>query len=298
MAGISVDPDAIGKGFREDPRMSKIIPDLSSGGLVPALETNMYEFFKPWGRTPQTELWEDSGLIQVITDMPFDLLNGIFGARLAPERVDAVIEATVARLASRQVPGLWWTGPSTQPPDLGRYLEGHGFVHRGDTPGMAVDLLALETDHPRPSDLTIERVEDREMLRTWAEVCWVGTGFPKTHQHGFAELELSIGILPDRSRYRYLGFKNGVPVATSAMVLHAGVAGIFAVATLSEARRQGLGTALTLAPLVDAREMGYRVGTLQASEMGFPVYRRLGFQEVCKVGNYLWQGPEDETEPA
>jgi predicted acetyltransferase len=73
------------------------------------------------------------------------------------------------------------------------------------------------------------------------------------------------------------------------MVLHAGVAGIFAVATLPQARRQGLGTALTLAPLHDAREMGYRVGTLQATEMGFPVYRQLGFREVCKLGNHLWK---------
>jgi GNAT superfamily N-acetyltransferase len=274
--------------------MSEIIQDVSSPALVPALETNMCEFYKPWGRTPQTELWEDSELIQVVTDLPFALLNGIFRARLAPERVDAIIEAAIARAASRQVPALWWAGPATQPPDLGRHLEGHGFVYRGDAPGMAADLLALKEDLSQPSDVIIERVEDREMLRTWAEVCWVGTGFPETYQHKLAELELSIGILPDGSRHRYLGLKDGVPVATSALVLAAGVAGIFAVATLPEARRQGLGTALTLAPLLDAREMGYRVGTLQASEMGVPVYRRLGFQQVCQLGNYLWKGQEDE----
>jgi ribosomal protein S18 acetylase RimI-like enzyme len=154
---------------------------------------------------------------------------------------------------------------------------------------MAVDLLALQEDHPRPPGLTIERVEDLEMLKTWARVAWLGTGFPEPHQDEFADLEAGCGITPRIPRHRYLGFQSGVPVATSALVLHAGVAGIFAVATLPQARRQGLGTALTLAPLRDAREMGYRVGTLQASEMGFPVYRRLGFQEVCKIGNYLWE---------
>jgi GNAT superfamily N-acetyltransferase len=272
--------------------MDPIAQDLSPADLVSALETNMYEFYKPWGRTPQAELWEDADLIQVVTDLPFALTNGIFGARLAPERVDAAIEATIARLASRQVPGLWWTGPSTQPSDLGRYLESHGFAHTGDTPGMAVDLLALAQDAPQSTGLTIKRVEDRQMLRIWAEVGWVGTGFPASDQDEFAELELSIGLPPDRPRYRYLGFKDGVPVATSAMVLHAGVAGIFAVATLPEARRQGSGTALTLVPLLDAREMGYRVGTLQASQMGFPVYRRLGFQQVCKFGTYVWDGSQ------
>ena len=36
----------------------------------------------------------------------------------------------------------------------------------------------------------------------------------------------------------------------------------------------------------------------QASEMGFPVNRRLGFQEVCTFGLYLWPGvmhPSGET---
>lgn len=298
MAGFCIERGADGNEFREDPRMSKIIEDLSSAGLVLALETNMYEFYRAWGRTPQGELREDSNLIRVVTGMPFALLNGIFRARLAPDDVDAIIETTIAYLASRRVPALWWTGPATRPPDLGRYLEDHGFVHTRDLPGMAVDLRALERDHPTPNDLTIERVEDMAMLRTWAHVAWVGSGFPETSQHEFAELEVSLGIMPNTSRHRYLGFKNGVPVATSAMVLHAGVAGIFAVATLSEVRRQGMGTALTLAPLLNAREMGYRVGTLQASAMGFPVYRRLGFQEICKLGNYLWERREEETKHA
>jgi GNAT superfamily N-acetyltransferase len=71
--------------------------------------------------------------------------------------------------------------------------------------------------------------------------------------------------------------------------LHAGVAGIFAVATTPRARGLGIGTALTLAPLLEARRRGYRVDTLQSSPMGFPVYQRLGFREVCSpIEMYLW----------
>jgi GNAT superfamily N-acetyltransferase len=277
------------KEVRREQRMTEIVKELSSARLLPALEANMVEFYVAWGRAPQAALWEEPDLIRVYTGLPFALLNGIFGARLAPGTVDTTIEATIAYLAPRRVPALWWTGPGTQPPDLGRHLQGHGFVHARDVPGMAVDLLALQEDHPRPPGLTIERVEDGEMLRTWARIAWVGTGFPETHQDEFAGLEVRCRIAPGRPRYRYLGFQNGVPVATSALVLHAGVAGIYAVATLPEARRQGLGTAVTLAPLRDARELGYRVGTLQASEMGFPVYRQLGFREVCRLGNYVWK---------
>jgi len=59
-----------------------------------------------------------------------------------------------------------------------------------------------------------------------------------------------------------------------------------------EARRQGIGAAITLAALRDARAMGYRVGVLGASSAGYTVYKRIGFEEYCKIGIYEWRLPE------
>ncbi|KAB8314073.1 GNAT family N-acetyltransferase [Tolypothrix campylonemoides VB511288] len=61
--------------------------------------------------------------------------------------------------------------------------------------------------------------------------------------------------------------------------LDAGVAGIYYVATLPKARRQGFATALVLAALHKARALKYSVGTLQALQMGVNVYTQIGFQE-------------------
>ena len=55
------------------------------------------------------------------------------------------------------------------------------------------------------------------------------------------------------------------------------MAGLYAVVTLPWARRRGIGTALTVAPLVEARAAGYRTATLQASVGGQGVYARIGF---------------------
>lgn len=184
----------------------------------------------------------------------------------------------------------WFVGPSSRPSGLGTYLERHGFAPRSGLPGMAVDLMALKEDRSPPTDLIVERVNDAEMLAAWARTAWTGTGFPEESRRAFVELESSVGSVLDTSRLRYLGYQRGVPVATSAMILQDGVAGIYAVAALPEARRQGLGTALTLAPLRDALDMGYRVGTLQASSIGYWVYRRLGFRQVCEFGVYVWAG--------
>jgi predicted acetyltransferase len=86
----------------------------------------------------------------------------------------------------------------------------------------------------------------------------------------------------------FLGWMDGQPVATSQLLPATGVAGIFSVGTVPGARRQGIGTAMTLAPLLQAREMGYEIAILHASEMGAGIYRSLGFKSYCQINHYVW----------
>ena len=80
--------------------MTRMVPDISSRALLPALERNMFSFYMAWGRAPQGELYEGPDLIQVITGLPVALLNGIFGAQLTPETADLAIEAVFERIIS------------------------------------------------------------------------------------------------------------------------------------------------------------------------------------------------------
>jgi GNAT superfamily N-acetyltransferase len=70
----------------------------------------------------------------------------------------------------------------------------------------------------------------------------------------------------------------------------AGVAGIYGVATVPGARRKGIGAAISLAPLMDAREMGYRHAVLFSTDMATGVYERIGFQMTeTRLNRYLWR---------
>jgi GNAT superfamily N-acetyltransferase len=133
-------------------------------------------------------------------------------------------------------------------------------------------------------------------LRTWAQVWGAGFEMPDSASRALFDMEAKLGLegLPRRF---YLGFLRGEPVATSLLFLGAGVAGIYGVTTLPPARRQGIGTITTLAPLREARAMGYRVGILFSSAMGAGVYRRLGFQEYFKHGHYIWTGESERDTP-
>jgi GNAT superfamily N-acetyltransferase len=218
------------------------------------------------------------------------LFNGVFRARLSPDAVDGTIADTLARVASRRVPMFWWVGPSTRPADLGPRLERCGFTHTGNSPAMVVSLRTLPEEPSRMAGLAVAPVRDLDELRRWARVAAMGTGFPEQFHDELVALEAGVGLEPRGHHYtRYVGYQDGEAAGTSALLLHAGVAGIFAVATIPRARGRGIGTALTLVPLLEARRRGYGVGTLQATPMGFPVYRRLGFREVCRpIEMYLW----------
>jgi GNAT superfamily N-acetyltransferase len=98
-----------------------------------------------------------------------------------------------------------------------------------------------------------------------------------------------LGMADAESIRIYLGWLDDKPVATSLLFLAAGVAGIYSVATIPEARRKGIGAWMTLQPLLEARAMGYQLGILQASRMGVKVYQSLGFKEYCKINSYRWE---------
>jgi GNAT superfamily N-acetyltransferase len=264
--------------------MGEFLKDLSAPALVAAIKANLFQWYRYLGRSPKAELYDSPQLTWLLTGISNSFVNTVVRTQLEPDNVDATIEGTLAHF--RNVAAMsWWTEPGTQPTDLGEYLLAHGLAYTDGGPGMAADLLALNEDLPTPANLTIEHVDDTEALEKWAYASIVGFEHPETDVSIWYEVFRGLGFdLPLRN---YVGILNGEPVATAELFLAAGVAGIYVVATVPDARRQGIGAALTLAPLREARAMGYRIGILHSSPMGLGVYRRLGFQEYCKMSHYV-----------
>ena len=265
--------------------MHTVLHNISSGELLPALESNMVAFWSPYGRGPDGTVVSNPQLAWFYTGIPSPLFNGVLSVRLDHGGVEEVIDRLKAKIAAHGAPALWWIGPLSKPNDIGELLRHHGIVPAGEVPAMAIDLARLETTHTPTGNFEIRRrVDDAQMRALWARTAAVGTGFTEEVADAMVAVERGLADPEYDAQYRYIGFLDGQPVATSAMVLHAGVAGIYAVATLPAARLRGVGTAMTAIPLLEARMMGYRVGILQASSAGQALYRALGFEEV---GHYV-----------
>ena len=59
-----------------------------------------------------------------------------------------------------------------------------------------------------------------------------------------------------------------------------GVAGIYWVGSLAEARGRGIGRAITAAATNAGFDLGAELASLQASPMGAPVYRAMGYETI------------------
>ena len=268
--------------------MNDILQNVSASSLVTAIENNLFEFLPLFGFCPQAEVHDEPDLLWSLTDIPFPLFNSIMRARLSPDDVDASIEAAITRGRDKNVPLLWWTGPTTEPPDMGLYLEKHGFTREDDSPGMALDLQSLNTDFTVPEGLTFEKVNDVEGLNQWHPLFAAGFGLPDFAVDALIDLFRQISFGNQLPLLHYTGWLKGKPVSAGSVYFAAGVAGIYNVVTVPEVRRKGIGTLMTLALLQEARMAGYGISVLHTSKMGFNVYRQLGFQEYCSTGQYLW----------
>jgi hypothetical protein len=262
-----------------------ILQDLSDTSLVNAIERNLFESFKRFENWTRVEVHDDPDMLWLTSNIPFPLFNSILRARLS--NPNSAIEAAIARARQRNVPLMWWTGPYTQPTDLGDTLATFGFIGEVGA-GMAVNLNFLPEDMTTPPGLVIERVGDVETIEKFCRVICIGFESPEFVREAFLDHSKSIGLDSQSVICRYVGMLNGQPVASSSMFLGAGVAGIYNVATIPEARKRGIGTSMTLLPLLEARMLGYKAGILQASPMGLNIYRKLGFREYCKIKQYVW----------
>ena len=93
----------------------------------------------------------------------------------------------------------------------------------------------------------------------------------------------------ERSQFRcWVGYLEGLPVATAASVESGGVIGLYNVATSPEFRGRGIAEAITRhAASESLAGIGPRPLVLQSTSRGLRLYERLGFQAVTRILVYV-----------
>jgi hypothetical protein len=90
-----------------------------------------------------------------------------------------------------------------------------------------------------------------------------------------------------------VAYLDGKPAAAAQTLLSHGIAGVYWVGTVEAARGRGLGEAVTRAVTNAAFDLGAAANSLQASPMGEPIYRRMGYEEIYRYTTYTRLAPPE-----
>jgi GNAT superfamily N-acetyltransferase len=253
-----------------------------------AIRANWEAYHYCLGRSPNAEFSTGRYLTWLVTNLPDYFMNLVVCTHLPSEGLDDLIERALAHFRSLNIRKLSWVGREGVPQaEMKRALLAHGLTFRETyATEMAVDLSSLPEDLPELPGFRIVPVVDGFSLKRWIYIASIG--FRIGEEFEGAWYELFADAIYDRRFRTYLALLDGKPVGTSQLFVSEGVAGIYNVTCIPEARGRGIGSAVTLAPLLEARKLGYRIGILQASKQGYRVYRRLGFQDFGNLSVFHW----------
>ena len=215
--------------------------------------------------------WDrDGAVVTATTGLPVAPFNGVWVAAEEPDT--AAVLSAADRFAAGELPwNLQVRGAA--PADLAGALTERGLVRTA-----AVPLMVARPDEVRARGQELE----------WSEVVTF-----EDVDHELRLLELGFGMPEDLTRRGFpmtvfatpgmsawLGRSAGDVVTTGTVLLVDGSAGLFNIATPEQHRGKGYGSAVTTHLVRVGAERGAPLAWLQASPMGEPVYRALGFRTV------------------
>jgi GNAT superfamily N-acetyltransferase len=224
------------------------------------------------------------GVVTILTGLPFDWFNQILieregatpagvlaGVAQARERSPSFVVRLREGLDDRFIATLTRAGLASAREDA-------------TTPGMVafpIDHDAIAS-HASP-ELEIRRVTDLAGIDAHRKVVTDGFGSDPAVALGTA----CVDLLDRPDCVVYVGYAGGDPVVSGLGWRTGRTIGVYSIATIASARRRGYGAAMTAHVVSDGLVTGCDVAALQASEIGRPIYERIGFRTVVRYATYM-----------
>ena len=238
------------------------------------------------GSRTEGEVRELHGVSIASANVTFQMFNAAFLSTPVETAAELTQRLLIANMhfSARGREWAWWMCEDWLEPRLRRrarqLLERQGLRHSTDLPGMCADRI-LPPRKPLPA-LEMRRVADDTTRLSFCEIGSVCFHVPISW---FREVFDNHVVWANFASY--VGYLNGHPVSTAAIVRGAGVLGVYNVATLPGYQRHGYGEAVMRHALAEAhREIGEMPVILQSTPAGLKLYERMGFRTITRVAVY------------
>lgn len=246
--------------------------------LLRRADENYRELFRTLARlTPHGVIQEDDELLLVRAGPSLPLNNVAIVKRPPTDPAGVLARAEAFFAAYGQRCALSAAGSAAEA--MARTLAAAG---RLDDPSPGMILSPLAGEPPPVPGLSIQIVRDLATLRRYNDTMTAGFG----NAWAVGEILNKRALLDAPDLTHYIAYADVLPVATAMRYTSHRIAGVFNVSTVPAYRRRGIGAALTWRAALDGLAEGCIASALQASVMGEPVYRRMGYRAALDY--HLW----------
>jgi GNAT superfamily N-acetyltransferase len=172
---------------------------------------------------------------------------------------------------------IWIRAGEAADRDLSDAVAAAGFQLVYEMPEMI--LMAPVDELPLPPGASLHQLsEPRQAEDYWkvAAASYTSVGFPPEI---FSTYSNHADLLAENV-VAFIAYLDGEPVSTAMSIVSHGIAGVYWVGSVAQARGKGLGRAVTAAATNAGLSLGAELASLQASPMGKPVYEAMGYETV------------------
>ncbi len=188
----------------------------------------------------------------------------------AGAQLDAMMDHYRAQQADNV--GYWSLDPPS-PANIGASLLARGFQPGWQPCWMSLDLDTMQSSYTAPDTLAI-RADNNIPVNGVKDLPYGGDSG--------ALSDALFSAHPERVQ-RFVALREGIIVGQCCLFFTTGphgIAGMYNMGVIPSARQQGIGKAIVIAACRFAARRGYQYVMLNATNMGRPVYERVGFQFI------------------
>jgi len=257
---------------------------------VRAITDNLTEALRFFGRARHdAEIHEMPGVAVIYCGLDYAAFNAAVLSRPISDdaaELEQRIHAPAAHFESRNLRWSYWYCDDYIGKPLERrakaLLEHHRMSELTVAPGMIAERLVPAT-RPLPP-IEVKPVSDQTTRSAFAHITSIAFDVPWIVCRDVYGAERAW-----QGAFRgYVGYSNGVAISTTAVVVSAGVAGVYSVGTLPGQRGRGYAEALMRQVLQQIHsETGIERTVLQSTRSGHHLYTRMGYRPVTNYTVYI-----------
>lgn len=247
---------------------------------VGSIVRNLEGWYAAQADVPGMEVHRDPDITWMLSNGATWANSGVslrFSSVNAGRRIDQILEY----YAERGRAAGFWVDHEATPANIEELLKQCGLRCRKRFPGMRCDLDELPKP-PIPKGIRIIQTPHHSMYLRHAHP-YFGPITTAIRRHELNRLAHLAAQWPKRFFDFVALAADNRPVGACSMFLDDGVVGFYDVGVLEQERNKGIGSAIMAHALRFARQHNATQAVLLASGMGYGMYRRVGFREVCQI---------------